>query len=159
MVQARDDARKNRDFATADDIREVLQSDWGVALDDDLREWWVGDRKDNRDRKFGGRPAGAAGRFGGGGSDDSWGGGGSARDGGWGGGGRGRERAPGGRKGNLVPFSEPFRRSADDDAPVDAGAVGEMIQQREEARKSRDYRAADDLRDALSREFQVNVTP
>ena len=25
-----------------------------MAVDDDLREWWVGDRKDNRDRKFGG---------------------------------------------------------------------------------------------------------
>jgi hypothetical protein len=25
-----------------------------VAVDDDMREWWVGERKDNRDRKFGG---------------------------------------------------------------------------------------------------------
>jgi hypothetical protein len=25
-----------------------------VTVDDDSREWWVGDRKDNRDRKFGG---------------------------------------------------------------------------------------------------------
>jgi hypothetical protein len=31
----------------------VLKEDWGVAVDDDSREWWVGDRKDrkeNRDR-------------------------------------------------------------------------------------------------------------
>lgn len=31
LVMARDDARRNRDYATADDIREVLQADWGVA--------------------------------------------------------------------------------------------------------------------------------
>ena len=31
LVMARDDARRSRDFETADDIREVLQSDWGVA--------------------------------------------------------------------------------------------------------------------------------
>jgi hypothetical protein len=38
----------SRDFAEADNLREVLQADYGVALDDDTREWWVGDRKDNR---------------------------------------------------------------------------------------------------------------
>ena len=38
----------SRDFAKADSLREVLQADCGVALDDDTREWWVGDRKDNR---------------------------------------------------------------------------------------------------------------
>lgn len=39
MIQARDDARFSRDFATADDIRAVLREDWGVNVDDDLREW------------------------------------------------------------------------------------------------------------------------
>ncbi len=39
----------------------MLKEDWGVAVDDDSREWWVGnrkDRKENRDRKFGGRERG-----------------------------------------------------------------------------------------------------
>ena len=39
MIQARDDARLSRDFATADDIRAVLREDWEVNVDDNLREW------------------------------------------------------------------------------------------------------------------------
>ena len=32
LIEARDEARRGRDFSTADDIREVLQQDWGVAV-------------------------------------------------------------------------------------------------------------------------------
>ena len=42
-----------RDFDTADDVREVLMQDWGVALDDDARLWWVGPRNDARLANFG----------------------------------------------------------------------------------------------------------
>ena len=42
-----------RDFDTADDVREVLMQDWGVAIDDDVRLWWVGPRNDARLAKFG----------------------------------------------------------------------------------------------------------
>ena len=65
----------------------MLQEDWGVAVDDDLREWWVG----NRARGGSGRDGGQRGRsdsrdVSGRGRDDSWGGG-------EGGGGSGRYRA------------------------------------------------------------------
>lgn len=151
LIQARDEARSSRDFSTADDIRAVLQEDWGVAVDDDVKEWWVGDRKDNRDRKFGGRD-----RFGG---DDPRGGGGYGQQPQWG----ARERMGrpdrGGRDGaaNRRPFSEPFRRASDDTAGVDEAAVARLISEREDARRSRDYRTADGLRDDLSRQFSVTV--
>jgi hypothetical protein len=57
MMHARDDARAGRDFATADDIRSVLAEDWSVYLDDDLREWWVGEPRE-RERGQGDRPVG-----------------------------------------------------------------------------------------------------
>jgi hypothetical protein len=63
----------------------------------------------------------------------------------------------GGGAGARVPFSEPIRRSAGDDAPVDERAVSTMIRQREEARKSRDYSTADELRNELSRVYDVSV--
>jgi hypothetical protein len=88
-----------------------------VAVDDDLREWWVGDRKDNRDRKFGGRERG----------------------------------------GDKVPFSQPFKRAEGDVAEVDARAVEELIREREDAQKSRDYTTADGIRDELGRHFGVRV--
>ena len=101
-----------------------------MAVDDDLREWWVGDRTDNRDRKFVGRERGGRG----GGAD-------------W----------AGDHRGDKVPFSRPFKRAEGDVAEVDAGAVEEMIREREDARKSRDYKTADGLRDELVRNFGVNV--
>ena len=53
LIDARDSARRVRDFDTADDVREVLMQDWGVALDDDARLWWVGPRNDARLANFG----------------------------------------------------------------------------------------------------------
>jgi hypothetical protein len=108
----------------------VLQEDWGVAVDDDLREWWVGDRKDNRDRKFVGRERGGRG----GGPD-------------W----------AGDNRGDKMPFSRAFKRAEGDAAEVDAGAVEELIREREDSRKNRDYKTADVLRDELVRNFGVNV--
>ena len=167
-----------------------------------MREWWVGDRKDNRDRKFGGRERGgredAWGAGGGrdrgergrrerGGRDDAWGGAGDGRARGEGGGrergGRGgdadwgdrrdaggswgaRERMgrsesrgawAGGNRGDKVPFSQAFKRAEGDAAEVDARAVEGLIREREDARKSRDYKTADGLRDELVRNFGVNV--
>lgn len=45
LIEQREEARKSRDYATADTLRDVLQHDYGVAVDDDTREWWVGQRK------------------------------------------------------------------------------------------------------------------
>jgi cysteinyl-tRNA synthetase len=45
LIEQREEARKNRDFGTADTLRDVLQQDFGVAVDDDTREWWVGQRQ------------------------------------------------------------------------------------------------------------------
>ena len=45
LIEQREEARKNRDYGTADTLRDVLQQDFGVAVDDDTREWWVGQRQ------------------------------------------------------------------------------------------------------------------
>jgi hypothetical protein len=52
-VDAMDEARKMRDFDTSDDVRAVLMQDWGVAVDTESKQWWVGDRNDLRLAKFG----------------------------------------------------------------------------------------------------------
>jgi cysteinyl-tRNA synthetase len=41
LLEDRERARKSRDFRTADDIREVLQHDHSIVLDDAAREWRV----------------------------------------------------------------------------------------------------------------------
>jgi len=167
LIQQRDSARKSRDFGTADGLRDQLQNELGVAVDDDVREWWVGERKDNRDRKFRDNGRDSSPRNGWG--DDKRRGGDDRRRGGrdaprqfYTEGGRDygesgdRDFAPR-RSENRRPFSEPFRRDDGDDVPVDERTVSRILSQREDARKSRDYRTADDLRDSLSREFDVTV--
>ena len=56
-----------------------------------------------------------------------------------------------------VPFSQPFVRSGGDESPVDEATVTEILDERETARRSRDYRTADRLRDTLAQEFGVTV--
>jgi cysteinyl-tRNA synthetase len=41
MLQARDDARKRKNFIVSDNIREQLKIDHTVHLDDRLRMWWI----------------------------------------------------------------------------------------------------------------------
>ena len=121
LVDEREQARKSRDYATADNLRDVLVAEFGVQMDDDPRQWWVGNRKDNRDSKFGGRA-----RF-----DNARD---NARDGGReGGGNRGR----GGGS---------WKRAPDDSAEIDGSMVLNLIQARDEARSSRDFSTADDIR-------------
>ena len=74
-----------------------------------MREWWVGDRKDNRDRKFGGRERG--------GREDAWGAGG------------GRER---GERAGRERGGGSWTRAADDTAEIDSGMVLNLIQSRDE---------------------------
>jgi len=40
-IQERDEARAARDFDQADALRDTLQQECGVALDDRLRQYWV----------------------------------------------------------------------------------------------------------------------
>jgi cysteinyl-tRNA synthetase len=42
QVEAREQARKDRNFAQADDIRDELMDDYNVMVDDKLRQWAVG---------------------------------------------------------------------------------------------------------------------
>jgi hypothetical protein len=114
----------------------------------------VGGRKDNRDGKFGGgRERGGRG----GGADR-----GDRSDGGgrWG----ARERMgrsggawAAGKRGDKLPFSQAFKRGEGDTAEVNARSVEGLIQEREDVRKSRDYKTADGLRDELVRNSGVNV--
>jgi cysteinyl-tRNA synthetase len=41
-LERRNEAKAARDFDTADDIRELLSSEYNVAIDDRLREWSIG---------------------------------------------------------------------------------------------------------------------
>jgi len=41
LVQARDAARRRKDYDLSDSMREELNSDYGVHLDDRLKLWWV----------------------------------------------------------------------------------------------------------------------
>lgn len=46
MVNQREEARKERDFDSADDIKDELRDSYDVAIDDKLRQWSVGGRFD-----------------------------------------------------------------------------------------------------------------
>ena len=55
QLEERSDAKKARDYATADSIRDTLLEDYNVVINDRLREWSVGGdfglpTKNNRDR-------------------------------------------------------------------------------------------------------------
>jgi cysteinyl-tRNA synthetase len=41
MLEDREKARRFKDFRTADDIRESLQQDHSIVIDDGAREWRV----------------------------------------------------------------------------------------------------------------------
>eukprot|EP00656_Telonema_subtile_P029307 TRINITY_DN32459_c0_g1_i2.p1 TRINITY_DN32459_c0_g1~~TRINITY_DN32459_c0_g1_i2.p1 ORF type:complete len:404 (+),score=96.17 TRINITY_DN32459_c0_g1_i2:1262-2473(+) len=73
MLRDREDARKNRDFNTADGIREELNN-MGVRVDDQMREWTTTGRGGG-----GGGFGGGGGGFGGGGGGFGGGGGGDFR--------------------------------------------------------------------------------
>ncbi len=114
----------------------------------------VGGRKDNRDGRFGG------GRVHGGR------GGGANRGDRHDGGGRWFEREQmgrsggawaGGNRGDKLTFSQAFKRGEGDAPEVNARSVEGLIGEREDGRKSRDYKTADGLRDELVRNSGVNV--
>jgi len=46
LIADRDTARGARDYPAADAIRDELHADFGVAVDDEVREWKVGPRVD-----------------------------------------------------------------------------------------------------------------
>jgi anaerobic glycerol-3-phosphate dehydrogenase len=46
LIADRDTARAARDYSAADAIRDQLHAEFGVAVDDEVREWKVGPRVD-----------------------------------------------------------------------------------------------------------------
>jgi len=52
LIMEREDARRSRDYRTADALRDNLSREFSVTVDDEERQWWVGERKGNRIRKF-----------------------------------------------------------------------------------------------------------
>ena len=116
LLEQREEARKYKDWTEADRLRDVLQNDLGVAVDDETREWWVGHRKDNRDAKFGG-----VGRQG-----QGWGGAMPGRGGGGVRGGGGLGARAGGNRG--------WSRAPDQGEMVDEGMIMNLILSRDEAR-------------------------
>jgi len=91
---------------------------WCTKVDDDTRQWWVGDRKDNRDSNFGGGRGGRSMNA----PQSSYG------------------RDKGGRGGGS------WKRAPDDTQQIDGSMVLNLIEARDEARKSRDFGTADDIR-------------
>jgi len=94
---------------------------WCTKVDDDTRQWWVGDRKDKRDSNFG---AGGGGR-----SMNAM----NAAQSSYG-------RDKGARGGGS------WKRAPDDTQQIDGSMVLKLIEARDEARKSRDFGTADDIR-------------
>ena len=114
----------------------------------------LGGRKDDRDGRFGGgRERGGRGRVADRGDRRDGGGRWVARDrmgrsgGAW----------AGGNRGDKLPFSQALKRGEGDAAEVNARSVEGLIREREDVRKSRDYKTADGLRDELVRNSGVNV--
>ena len=100
------------------------------------------------------RPAAAGARIRDGGADDIWMGGGLGLDSsrnqpGWGG-------TPSAGSGFRFP---PFVRQRGDSAVVDEVAVADLLADREEARRMRDYDTADRIRDLLQADFGVSPHP
>jgi len=125
--------------------------------DDDGSDWY----SDYDPSQFGGSDSGASStrsRYDGGGGDNSGGGYGGGRggyggdNGGGYGGGRGRRTGGGG--GGDVEYR---RDTSRDNSNVDVAAVERMIAERNQARKRRDFDAADSIRDDLLSDFGVAV--
>ena len=45
LIMEREDARRSRDYRTADALRDNLSREFSVTVDDEERQWWVGERK------------------------------------------------------------------------------------------------------------------
>ena len=152
LINERTDLRRQRNFDAADALREQLRNEFGVELYDKDNTWSVGFSPGGRGgggysgdggREYGGygggrgRGAGgrdsyrddsrSAGRYGG--QQDRRGGAGGGYNGGGGG---------------------SYMREAGDTAPVDVGMVEQLLAERAEFRRVRDFQSADGVRDQLS---------
>ena len=131
----------------ADEIRDELEVNFGVTVDDRKREWRTGGYGGGRGGGGGGggreRERGGSGGGGGGGGRDRGGGGGGYERGGRERGGGGYTRRPGEIIASLndrAPDDCGYTRAPDDDGtPVDAGAVSALIAERLECKKKRRF--------------------
>lgn len=105
-LERRNEAKRTREFDVADDIRELLSSEYNVAIDDRLREWSIGG-------DFG-LPS-------------------KTRDG---------------------PF---VRRGGGELTDDEVEEISEIVEERANAKKNRDFENADELRDLLEARFSVKV--
>jgi len=146
-----------RDFlsipATALCMSDDADDDFFSDYDPSQYESYNTNTYDNNDYG-GGRRGGGGGGYRGGGGERRGGDGGGYR-GGYGGG-----RGGGGRGGGGRGRSQSYRYERDtsmDNSNVDESAVMELIQQRNDARRDRDYDTADAIRDELMKDFHVGV--
>ena len=103
-----DEAKSNRDFDAADEIRNYLLSEFNVAIDDRLREYSVG------------------GNF--------------------------------GLSSSKKRMGDAFvRRGGGDLTPEQEAEIVDLVEVRAQAKKKRDFNAADELRDILDTQFSVKV--
>ena len=107
LVDEREEARKQRDFDTADDVKDQLINAYNVVIDDKLRQWSVG------------------------GGFDS---------------GRGPP--------NTAPF---VRRGGGTLTEADEATIIALIEERNEAKKDREFGKADRIRDQLGDDYLVRV--
>ena len=127
LIEQRSDFRRQRDFNAADEIREQLRNELGVEVYDREQQWSVGEGGDWTG-EYGGN---SGGRY-------------NSRDDGYGGGGGGGMRRGGGGGGGAY-----YEREAGDTAPIDVARVEELLAQRSELRRARDFQGADEIRDEL----------
>lgn len=132
MVKERDVARKSQNYRRADTIREELMEDYGVHLDDDLKMWWVSPPDGSFPNAYLQAKTGTAS-----GSITRW-------DSTW--------------KCVAHTDGEMNRANIDTIMPQqDKVAVQGMLMAREDARRKRNYAAADKIRDDLRRMHNVHL--
>ena len=128
ILTQRNDAKRARDFETADRLRDQLQAEFNIRVDDKTREWRV--------------MGAGAGMFGLAASH-------APVSGGYG-------AAPG-MGGGMGNVGHDYTRTPGDNAPVDVEKVNQILAQRLDAKRARDFTTSDALRDQLRNEMGIEV--
>ena len=128
ILTQRNDAKRARDFETADRLRDQLQAEFNIRVDDKTREWRV--------------MGPGAGMFGLAASH-------APVSGGYG-------AAPG-MGGGMGNVGHDYTRTPGDNAPVDVEKVNQILAQRLDAKRARDFTTSDALRDQLRNEMGIEV--
>ena len=128
ILTQRNDAKRARDFETADRLRDQLQAEFNIRVDDKTREWRV--------MGAGGGMFGLAASH-------------APVSGGYG-------AAPG-MGGGMGNVGHDYTRTPGDNAPVDVEKVNQILAQRLDAKRARDFTTSDALRDQLRNEMGIEV--